>query len=408
LQAALAPVFARSALVVTREIEWGTVILGFEQANKYTIRDASGDVVAFLAEETNSIASAVGRQLLRRRRPVTATVLSPGGDIIFRVRRPMYLLNSTMHIEDAHGAVVGEVLQRWHLWRRHYDLYLHKAQFAQVRSGLLAWEFILEDEAGRPLAQIDRNFQGFGKELFTDAGMYVVHFGDALPGPEGLTTPPGWTAGGADGGAGQAAQQRRGADGGADGGAGRPAEQLQAQRLPPGAAPQVEGVVPAPDTWQPPALARPLALSERAAVLALAVAIDFDYFSQHSSGPGILPMGGMGMPIPIPMGGGSGEAAAAGEEAQGGGDGGDADAPSTPSAPQPDDWRDREQLGGDEAFKPDEEAPTWSDGAAEDEASDRDDDDHDGGGGGDEGGGSWGSFFGTIGSVLSGEDVDEE
>jgi hypothetical protein len=28
------------------------------------------------------------------------------------------------------------------------------------------------------LALIDRNFQGFGKELFTDAGKYVIHFGD--------------------------------------------------------------------------------------------------------------------------------------------------------------------------------------------------------------------------------------
>lgn len=28
------------------------------------------------------------------------------------------------------------------------------------------------------LALIDRNFQGFGKELFTDAGKYVVHFGN--------------------------------------------------------------------------------------------------------------------------------------------------------------------------------------------------------------------------------------
>ena len=27
------------------------------------------------------------------------------------------------------------------------------------------------------LALIDRNFQGFGKELFTDAGKYVIHFG---------------------------------------------------------------------------------------------------------------------------------------------------------------------------------------------------------------------------------------
>ena len=32
--------------------------------------------------------------------------------------------------------------------------------------------------AAGPMALIDRNFQGFGKELFTDAGKYVIHFGD--------------------------------------------------------------------------------------------------------------------------------------------------------------------------------------------------------------------------------------
>lgn len=54
--------------------------------------------------------------------------------------------------------------------RRNYDLYLEKRQFASIRGGLLAWEFELQDEAGRPMAKVDRNFSGFGVELFTDAG----------------------------------------------------------------------------------------------------------------------------------------------------------------------------------------------------------------------------------------------
>lgn len=29
------------------------------------------------------------------------------------------------------------------------------------------------------MALIDRNFQGFGKEIFTDAGKYVIHFGES-------------------------------------------------------------------------------------------------------------------------------------------------------------------------------------------------------------------------------------
>lgn len=39
-------------------------------------------------------------------------------------------------------------------------------------------EFHTLNVAADPLALIDRNFQGFGKELFTDAGKYVIHFGD--------------------------------------------------------------------------------------------------------------------------------------------------------------------------------------------------------------------------------------
>ena len=67
---------------------------------------------------------------------------------------------------------------RWHFWKRKYDLYLGKRQFAAIEGGFLAWEFALRDATGGTLALIDRNFQGFGKELFTDAGKYVIHFGE--------------------------------------------------------------------------------------------------------------------------------------------------------------------------------------------------------------------------------------
>jgi len=52
--------------------------------------------------------------------------------------------------------VIGEVRQRWHLWRRKYDLFLGKRQFAAIDGGLLAWEFELKDAVGNTLALIDR------------------------------------------------------------------------------------------------------------------------------------------------------------------------------------------------------------------------------------------------------------
>jgi hypothetical protein len=52
--------------------------------------------------------------------------------------------------------VIGEVRQRWHLWRRKYDLFMDKRQFAAIDGGFLAWEFELKDASGNTLALIDR------------------------------------------------------------------------------------------------------------------------------------------------------------------------------------------------------------------------------------------------------------
>lgn len=76
-------VVGHPALVITRNVEWGTVIFGFEQANKYTIYDQQGNVIALMAEELGSFGKEVGRQLLRTRRPFTATVFSPDGELSF-------------------------------------------------------------------------------------------------------------------------------------------------------------------------------------------------------------------------------------------------------------------------------------------------------------------------------------
>lgn len=65
--------------MVSREIEWGTVLLGFEQANKYTVKNELGETVALMAEEQTGSMSFIGRQLLGRYRSFTATVFDPSG-----------------------------------------------------------------------------------------------------------------------------------------------------------------------------------------------------------------------------------------------------------------------------------------------------------------------------------------
>ncbi|KAL6745543.1 Scramblase-domain-containing protein [Haematococcus lacustris] len=153
-------VVGHSALIITRPVEWGTVIFGYEQANRYSVFDQDGQPVAQLMEDYQGIGNEIGRQVLRTRRSFTATVFSAdGSQIIFKLRRPMYLISSSMFIEDAEGQVLGEVKQRWHPIRRNYDLYLGNKQFASISGNFLAWEFELKDEQGGTLALVDRNFQ---------------------------------------------------------------------------------------------------------------------------------------------------------------------------------------------------------------------------------------------------------
>lgn len=241
--------------------------------------DTSGNVVAHLIEEEGSLGKAIGRQVLRTRRSFTATVLSPGGDqIIFRLRRPMYLINSTMYVEDGEGQRIGEIQQRWHLWRRRYELFIGTRQFAAVDGGFLAWEFRLQDELGGSLALIDRNFSGFGKELFTDAGRYAIHFGGSVA---------------------EAAQQLTTSISSAYPDRAAPPVPSALTRVRAGA-----DVIPT-TSGEVLAVSRHLGLEERMIALAAAISIDYDYFSRHSYGGGVLspfihpPI----IPFPVPAAG---------------------------------------------------------------------------------------------------------
>ncbi|KZS99130.1 Scramblase-domain-containing protein [Sistotremastrum niveocremeum HHB9708] len=239
-------------LVVTRQIEMLNIFAGFEQANRYAINDIEGQPMGYIVEEHRGILSMFSRQLFRTHRPFNAVVMDLEGEPILWIRRPFAWINSRMYvqrslIDDTRGVglqeleqaptldTFGEVQQRWHMWRRRYDLFLRQDQetivssvtekqpepsqeefnqVAIVDEGLFAWDFTLLNGQGQELASISRSFRGFGRELFTDTGQYGIRFGRENPEETSVS----------------------------------------------------------------------LTLEERALTLALAVNIDVDYFSRHSSG----------------------------------------------------------------------------------------------------------------------------
>ncbi|KAJ0241740.1 Phospholipid scramblase [Hirschfeldia incana] len=227
-EAKIATLLARSNLLITRDIEWANLVLGFEQENRYAVVDVCYPEapVGSIREQSHVIM----RQLLRSRRPFVASITDALGNELFRVRRPFWWITSSIYAE-IDGEEIGVVHRRWHLWRRIYDLYLGNEQFAVVENpGFWNWTFTVKDAEGEVLAQIDRDWRGFGFEILTDAGQYVIRFGKS--------------------------------DAAAKNGPAKMIEELLVKR--------------------------PLTLSERAVVVALAISLDNDYFSRH---------GGWGIPF---------------------------------------------------------------------------------------------------------------
>ncbi|KAF8976118.1 hypothetical protein BGZ46_008558 [Entomortierella lignicola] len=292
-----AKLLAQPALIMTRQIEMMNVLVGFEQANKYAIVDPSGTPIGYIAEEDTTFVKAMSRQVLRTHRPFKASVLDLEGNEILKIHRPFAFINSRIMISTPDDRLIGEVQQEWHLIRRRYNMYtieqpdpetiqrdgettaistdrnvdgkgLNRVQFAYIDGGFLALDFDMQDEQGRKMASVNRNFVGFARELFTDSGQYALRFDAAvvqdLQQSQGLGATPTTTSG-------SSAQDLE------------QAKEIQANKDEMALA-QLES-------------RGGLTLDQRAIMLACAVSIDFDYFSRHSGNGGI-------MPIPMMMGGG--------------------------------------------------------------------------------------------------------
>lgn len=261
-------------IVIERQIEMMNVFLGFEQANRYAILDASGNRIGYMQERDFSFVKAIMRQFYRLHRPFTLDVFDNWGNAILTINRPFSWINShikallppTTDSEEklaersldvsssqsqpfggsgpvpqsvgGEGILVGESIQNWHLWRRRYELFQRNkdsgisfTEFGQIDAPFLSFEFPVMDQEGKIIASVDRNWVGLGREFFTDTGVYVVRF-DSSQSFSGVYPP-----------------------------------ELMSSEI--------------------------LNFDQRAVLLANAVSIDFDYFSRHSNhGGGFLSFGG--------------------------------------------------------------------------------------------------------------------
>ncbi|CCH42090.1 Phospholipid scramblase 2 [Wickerhamomyces ciferrii] len=228
-------------IVIERQIEMMNVFLGFEQANQYTIMDALGNKIGYMAERDLGFTKAIMRQIYRLHRPFHVDVFDIYGNQVLTIKRPFSFINSHIKailpgFEDSQNldaGIIGESVQSWHLWRRRYNLFKAEStnefeQFGEIDSGFLAFDFPVRDSEGRVIGAVDRNWVGIGREMFTDTGVYIIRMDPQSFAGMGELYPE---------------------------------------------------------------VAGPLTLDQRAVLLGNAISVDFDYFSRHSNRGGLFSFG---------------------------------------------------------------------------------------------------------------------
>ncbi|KAL7271465.1 hypothetical protein RUND412_005776 [Rhizina undulata] len=379
-----------SALVVQRKLELGNLLLGFEQANKYVIMDPAGNHVGFMAEQESGIGKMLARQWFRTHRSFTTHVFDKYENEVLRFHRPFSWINSRIRVYDpidprsfsdsnpaqdrllyaedeSKFRIIGECQQQWHPFRRKYNLFLYNdppeavrgrgdepevggrggyfTQFAYIDEPFLSWDFSLLTEQNQLIGSVNRNFAGFGREIFTDTGVYVLRMDAASV----------------------AAEPRHLISSTAADKEYRPHSSTPVESQAGGEG--FKEVVGLGDV----AAGRGMTLDERAVMLAAAVTIDFDYFSRHSTVGGFIPFGvygGGGEYRDDSLGGGLAGGVAGGMmgEAIGGAMGGGH--PSGTQGVAPEQQVPPEQLGplpGDAEGKIGEQSPFLEDGEIGDE-----------------------------------------
>ncbi|UZJ52058.1 hypothetical protein CBS101457_001378 [Exobasidium rhododendri] len=293
----LESILGQDTLVVTRQVEMMNIFLGFEQANRYAINTTQGEPVGYLAEtEKGLLGGSIQRQVLKTHRPFEAQIMDTNGNVVLVIKRPFTFINSTVSIfsidpETREEVLVGEIHQVWHLYRRKYELYINRGgkrgqedleQFADIDEGLWAWDFVLKNDKGRPLGAISRNFRGFGREIFTDTGQYVLTFDPSTP-----------------------------------------TSDLRLEDVKKSESPTLANSTAGRELIES-GPSRQLTIQERVVALATAISADFDYFSRHSqnSAGGFLPYwmmsgGGSGSSEPKPEAEGSTSPTTQGQDSSG-------------------------------------------------------------------------------------------
>lgn len=163
-----------NTLIIHQAKRWGEILTGFDQKNKYSIIDESGNEVYQAGEEGGSF---LLRMFLKGMRPFTLLVMNPDGSQVIKVKRPFRFIFHECDVFDNFGKNLGKVKAEWSIIRKKYIVFdsMGIEKYRLFAPALHPWTFqILQNDF--EVGKIIKKWSGAMKEMFTDADNFGIQF----------------------------------------------------------------------------------------------------------------------------------------------------------------------------------------------------------------------------------------
>jgi uncharacterized protein YxjI len=167
-------------VIVVQRRELLEVIFSAETRNKYELRDVSGRVVGFAAEQGKGFLGMALRYLVGHWRKFDLKIFDEGRNHVLTAHHPFRFFFSALEISDARGQLLGRLEQRWSILSKRFDvLDAHGNLLLEMKSGFFKiWTFPFLKN-GIEVARIEKKWAGLLTEIFTDADKFRIQFSGA-------------------------------------------------------------------------------------------------------------------------------------------------------------------------------------------------------------------------------------
>ena len=163
-----------SKIFIKQKVEKLEIFTGFETANKYSILDDKGKEILYAYETEGNM---LLKQFMKQRRALDLHITDKTGKKVLDIHRPFFWFLTSGNIALPNGKSLGSVKQKWKIPGARFEFFSPNGNlyFECIMKVPSIWTYKVMKE-GKQIAQINKKWSGFGREIFTDASKFMVDF----------------------------------------------------------------------------------------------------------------------------------------------------------------------------------------------------------------------------------------